>query len=177
MAPSITRWSHEIVSAIRRPTPSPSSVTTGTRRTEPTARIAPSGGLMMAENSATSNMPRFEIEKVAPDSSLARSFRTRARSARSRASTAICVSDLAWQSRSTGVMSPSSSATAIPMWARWNTRMASPWKEALTPGCCSSACAHAHTTKSLTEIFGRPSIALSLSRRSQARSIATSLVT
>ena len=29
--------------------------------------MAPSGGLMMAENSSTSNMPRFEMEKVAPD--------------------------------------------------------------------------------------------------------------
>ena len=43
--------------------------------------MAPSGGLMMAENSATSNMPRFEIEKVAPDSSWAFSFRARVRSA------------------------------------------------------------------------------------------------
>ena len=113
------------------------------RRTEPTARMAPSGGLMMAENSSTSNMPRLEIEKVAPDISCARSLRWRARSARSRASTAICASGLASQSRSTGVMSPSSSATAMPMWARWKTRIDSPWNEALTPGCCSSASAHA----------------------------------
>ena len=119
MAPSITRWSQEIVSFIRRPTPSSPSSTTGICSTEPTARMAPSGGLMMAENSSTSNMPRFEIEKVAPDISGARSLPARARSARSRASTAIWPSGLAWQSRRTGVMSPSSSATAIPMWARW----------------------------------------------------------
>src|SRR5207245_1639201 len=81
----ITRWSQESVNAIRRPTPRPPSSTTGTRRTEPTARIAPSGGLMIAENSATSYIPRFEIENVAPESSVTRSFRTRARSARSRA--------------------------------------------------------------------------------------------
>jgi hypothetical protein len=80
--------------------------------------MAPSGGLMMAEKSATSNMPRFEMENVAPDSSGARSFRFRARSARSRDSTAICARGFAWQSRKTGVMSPSSSATAMPMCAR-----------------------------------------------------------
>ena len=73
---------------------------------------------MMAENSVTSNMPRFEIEKVAPDSSWTRSLRFRARSARSRDSTAIRASGFAWQSRSTGVMRPSSSATAMPMCAR-----------------------------------------------------------
>src|SRR5437867_2242885 len=126
IAPSITRWSQESVSAILHPTPSPASATTGIRRTDPTARIAPSGGLMIAENSATSYIPRFEIENVAPESSGARSFRTRARSARSRASTAIWASDFAWQSRSTGVMSPSSSATAMPMCARCQTRIDSP---------------------------------------------------
>ena len=74
---------------------------------------------MIAENSATSYMPRFEIENVAPESSWALSFRARARSARSRDSTAICASGLDSQLRSTGVIRPSSSATAIPMWARW----------------------------------------------------------
>ena len=132
---------------------------------------------MMAENSVTSNMPRLEIEKVAPLISGARSLRARARSARSRASTAIWASDLAWPSRSTGVMSPSSSATAMPMWARWNTRIDSPWNEALTPGCWSSASAQARMTKSLTEIFGCPSSAFSSSRSAHARSIATSDVT
>ena len=33
------------------------------RRTEPTARMAPSGGLMMAENSSTSYMPRLEMRE------------------------------------------------------------------------------------------------------------------
>jgi hypothetical protein len=139
--------------------------------------MAPSGGLMMAEKSATSNMPRFEIEKVAPDSSCVRSFRCRARSARSRLSTATWASDFAWASRRTGVMSPSSSATAMPMWTRWKTRIDSPWKDAFTPGCCRRASAHARTTRSFTEIFGWPSRPFSCSRSSQARSIAISDVT
>src|SRR5438046_246472 len=66
--------------------------------------------------------PRFEIENVAPDISCARSLRFRARSARSRDSIAIWLRLFAWQSRSTGVMSPSSRATAMPTCARWNTR-------------------------------------------------------
>ena len=66
MAPSITRWSQESVSVMRLPTRELPSTTTGFSTTAPTARMAPSGGLMMAENSSTSNMPRFEIEKVAP---------------------------------------------------------------------------------------------------------------
>src|SRR5215472_13815156 len=48
--------------------------TTAFSSTEPTARMAPSGGLMMAENSSTSYMPRLEIEKVAPENSWARSL-------------------------------------------------------------------------------------------------------
>ena len=65
----MTRWSHESVTRMRLPTASWPSTTTGLSRIAPTARIAPSGGLMMAENSSTGNMPRFETENVAPDSS------------------------------------------------------------------------------------------------------------
>ena len=36
----------------------------GRSRTCPTARIAPSGGLMTAANWSIPNIPRFEIEKV-----------------------------------------------------------------------------------------------------------------
>ncbi len=43
MAPSIARWSQEMVSFMRRPTASAPSTTTGFSRTEPTARMAPSG--------------------------------------------------------------------------------------------------------------------------------------
>ena len=42
------------------------SSTTGTSLMAPTARIAASGGLMIAVNSSTPYMPRLEIENVAP---------------------------------------------------------------------------------------------------------------
>ena len=116
MAPSITRWSQERVTRMRRPTARCPFTTTGFSTMAPTARIAPSGGLMMAENSSTGNMPRFDTEKVAPDSSCPRSFRARVRSTRSRASVAIWKMDFWSQSRRTGVISPSSRATAIPTW-------------------------------------------------------------
>ena len=40
------------------------SQTTGSSRTWPTARMAPSGGLMTAANASMPNMPRFEMENV-----------------------------------------------------------------------------------------------------------------
>ena len=51
---------------MRLPTASWPSTTTGFSTIAPTARIAPSGGLMMAENSSTGNIPRLETENVAP---------------------------------------------------------------------------------------------------------------
>src|SRR6266851_2767094 len=42
------------------------SSTTGTSLMAPTARIADSGGLMIATNSSTPYIPRLEIEKVPP---------------------------------------------------------------------------------------------------------------
>ena len=75
------------------------------------------------------------------------------------------------------MIKPSSSATAMPIWARRQTRTASPWNEALISGCFISVSAVARTTKSLIEIFGWSSSAFSSSRSSHARSIATSLVT
>ena len=58
------------------------------------------------------NMPRFEIENVPPMYSCGFSFFSRARAARSFISAAICASPLVCASRTTGVISPPSIATA-----------------------------------------------------------------
>src|SRR6185436_451853 len=83
VAPSTTRWSELSVTFMRRPARISSSTTTGTLRTAPTARIALSGGLMMAVNSVTSNIPRLEMVKVEPMNSSGFSFFSLARAARS----------------------------------------------------------------------------------------------
>ena len=57
-APSTTRWSHESVIARRLPGTTAPSLTTGSSRTWPTARMAPSGGLMTAENSSIAEHPQ-----------------------------------------------------------------------------------------------------------------------
>ena len=71
---------------------------------------------MTAVNSSMSSMPRLETEKVPPVYSSGLSFRSRARPARSRASAAISRSDLRSAWRITGVISPSSIATAMLTW-------------------------------------------------------------
>ena len=81
----------------------------------PTARIAPSGGLITAVNSLMPNIPRLLIEKVAPVYSSGLSLRDRARSASSLTSPAISSSDFASAARTTGVIKPFSVATATPM--------------------------------------------------------------
>src|SRR5262249_27869774 len=65
-APSTTRWSHDSVSVICRRTTSASSTTTGRLASVPTARMPDSGGLMIAANSRTPYMPRFDTLNVAP---------------------------------------------------------------------------------------------------------------
>ena len=75
------------------------------------------------------------MENVAPDISVRAQLagaRALGEVARLRA---IWSSGLTSQSRRTGVISPSSSATAMPMWARWWTRICWPWNEALMLGC------------------------------------------
>ena len=66
-APSTTRWSQDNVTVIwlMNFTP-PSSASTGARRVAPTARMVACGGLMMAENSRTPYMPRFEMALAPP---------------------------------------------------------------------------------------------------------------
>ena len=70
----------------------------------------------MAVNSSISSMPRFDTEKVPPVYSSGVSRRSRARAARSCDSAAISRSDLRSALRMTGVMSPSSMATAMLTW-------------------------------------------------------------
>ena len=71
---------------------------------------------MTAVNSSMSNIPRLETVKVAPVYSSGWSLRAWARSASTFDSAAISSSPLRSAWRITGVMSPSSTATAIPTW-------------------------------------------------------------
>ena len=66
VAPSITRWSQLIVTFIIFIDLNSPSLTTTVGFAVPTAKIAASGGLMIAVNSLMPNIPKFEIEKVAP---------------------------------------------------------------------------------------------------------------
>src|SRR5947209_7653879 len=80
--------------------------TTGTSLIAPTARIAASGGLMIAVNSSTPNMPRFEIEKVAPLRSPSPGRPDRARSITCRESIEIWIRSLMSASCTTGTSRP-----------------------------------------------------------------------
>src|SRR2546428_519572 len=80
----MTRWSQLSVSRMRRRTTIVPSATTGFCVTDPTARIAASGGLITAVNWSMSNMPRFETENVDPVYSSGLSRRLRARNRRLR---------------------------------------------------------------------------------------------
>src|ERR1051326_3165780 len=93
VAPSMTRWSHDIVTRIICRITSSLSRTTGLADIAPTARIAASGGVMTAVNSSIPNIPRLLIENVAPVYSSGFNLRERARSASSRTSAAIWLSD------------------------------------------------------------------------------------
>ncbi len=136
-----------------RTTMFPSSSTTTFGPSAPTARMAASGGLMIAVNSSMPNIPRLEMEKVLPVYSSGFSFFSRARPASSFTSRAISAIPFRSASRTTGVMSPSSTATATPMCTcsyRW---MASPVQAALTKGWRASAIATALMTRSLGLTF------------------------
>ena len=83
----------------------------------PTARIADSGGLMIAENSSTPYMPRFEMLNVPPSRSPGAGLPDRARSITCRDSIEICTRSLRSTSCTTGTSSPRPVAggTASPM--------------------------------------------------------------
>ena len=112
-----------MVSRIRRRGTIAPPTTAGICAMLPMATIPASGGLMTAVKCSMSNMPRFETENVAPVYSSGVSLRSRARPASARASVEICRSDFPSAWRMTGVMSPSSIATAMPRWTSCQYRM------------------------------------------------------
>src|SRR5713226_334634 len=154
--------------------------TTGTSLIVPTARIPASGGLMMATNSSTPNMPRFEIEKVAPLRSPSAGRPERARSMTWRDSMEIWTRSLRSASCTTGTSSPMpvEGATARPMLIRrlrWNLPST---HDELTSGNFLNASAQARTRKSVIVTFSAPGTeSLSCWRRLTARSTRASTVT
>src|SRR5882762_10515691 len=125
-----------------------------------------------------SNMPRFETLNVAPVYSSGFRRRLRARPASSRDSAPISRRLFMSAFRITGVMRPSSMATAMPTCTSFQYRMWSSWNQALQARCCTSARATALMMMSLNEIFPPSSLSclLSASRASAARSMSTSVV-
>ncbi len=93
-------------------TASAPSLTTGRFSPAPTARMQPWGGLMMAANSRTPNMPRLETVKVPPWYSSGLSLPSRARPARSFISAEIVARPLVSAALIIGVMRPPGVATA-----------------------------------------------------------------
>ena len=131
---------------------------------------------MIAVKCSMSNIPRLEMLKVEPVNSSGLSFRSRARPASSRDS-ALISRRLFWSAfRITGVMSPSSIATAIPIWAWRHTRIRSSIHQALQAGCWISAVATALIRMSLNETLPSGPSAFSASRASAVRSMSTSIV-
>src|SRR6267143_1404186 len=127
-----------------------------------------------------SNIPRFETLNVEPVYSSGLRRRLRAFPARSRASAPISLNDFKSALRITGVMRPSSMATAMPMCTSFQYRMWSSWNQALHARWCTNANATALMMMSLNEIFppapSSPSCLLSASRASAARSMSISVV-
>src|SRR6266566_313783 len=100
-----------------------------------------------------SNMPRFETLNVEPVYSSGLRRRLRAFPARSRASAPISRNDFTSALRITGVMRPSSMATAMPMCTSFQYRMWSSWNQALHARWCANANATALMMMSLNEIL------------------------
>ena len=133
-------------------TSSAPSLTTGRGSPAPTARMAAWGGLTMALNSRTPNMPRFEIENVPPRYSSGRSPPLRARAARSFISAEISPRPLRSALRTTGAINPPPVATATETSTEPYRTMPSSDQLALASGISRSARAAARMTKSFTEI-------------------------
>ena len=139
----------------------------GTSPTAPIAKIATSGGLMIAVNSSMPNMPRLDTVAVAPVYSSGASLRSRARFASSRESRAISLIRFLSASAMIGVMSPSSTATAMPRCTRRWRRMLSPSQCAFTSGCWPSAVAIALSRMSLYETLNSSPSAIMRVRNSR----------
>ena len=100
---------------------------------------------------STSNIPKFEIEKVASVYSCGCKRLFLARSISARDSVEISSSDFPLQLRMTGVIKPSSMPTAIPISMRTCRLMAWPVNDTLISGWRLSAIATALISKSVTE--------------------------
>src|SRR5713101_5945032 len=154
--------------------------TTATSLIVPTARIAASGGLMMATNSSTPYMPRLEIENVAPLRSPSAGRPERARSITWRDSIEIWTRSFKSASCTTGTSSPMpvEGATARPMLIRrlrWNLPST---HDELTSGNFLNASAQARTRKSVIVTFSAPGTeSLSCWRIATARSTRAPTVT
>ena len=97
---------------MRWPTSTRPSFTTGFSTVAPTARMAALGGLMMALKRSTPIMPRLDTQKVPPVNWAGWSFLSLASFASCLASGLIWKMLFRWVSRITGVIRPSSMATA-----------------------------------------------------------------
>lgn len=137
---------HIVISRVGSTTP---LVTCISSQIAPTANIADSGGLMIAENSSTPNMPRFVIVKIPwpiPSSLPLRAF-----SISSLLRWASDFSVILSASSKTGTVSPSSVPTAIPMFTEGDSTISSSQYCPRKAGCLATALAQAIVTKSLTE--------------------------
>ena len=108
---------------------------------------------MIALNSRTPNMPRFEIENVPPWYSSGINLPFRARTARSFISTEISAKPFWSAFRMTGVIKPASTATATETSTEPYRIIPSSDQLALASGVLRSARAEARMTKSFTEIL------------------------
>ena len=143
--------------------------TTGLRTAAPTARIPACGGLMIASNSSTPNMPRLLTVSVPPWRSAVDSLPAFARPTASLIFADSAEIDSAATSRITGVTRPFSLATATATSAVGACSTASSVHTTFIAGTSTSAWAAALTIMSLTETLTRPD-ALSCARSASSAS-------
>ena len=108
---------------------------------------------MIAVNESIPNIPKLEMVKVLPSQSEGCNFLSFAFLANSFTETLISSKESPSAKRSTGTSNPSSTATAIPIFTWWFSRMTSPNQLLFTLGCCFKARATALTIKSLKLIL------------------------
>ena len=147
MAPSTRRWSADSVSFITCRISTAPSTATGVGPADETARMAASPGLMIALNSSTPNMPRFETVNVLPVRSSTDAVPSRAAAASAAARSWICSTVSRSASRMTGTTSPVGTDTAMPRWTRLRDHTDTPSVRELTSGNSASVSAVAASTK------------------------------
>jgi hypothetical protein len=112
------RWSQDRVISITFPGTISPSFTTGRSAISPTARMPAWGELTIASKLLIPYMPRFDTEKVPPESSGGVIDPSLTLPARARASAAISRRPLRSASKIVGTTSASSAATAMPTFTR-----------------------------------------------------------